>query len=178
MKKKIIYSLILAVILAIYFFGWQKKETVITEPRKTDIVVKEEYIPDPNAPKFEDYPISERFNGTPVAPDFKTNPEAKRYYTRITEGSKGNPGFAGGYFVFIYGCGFGCQYNTIVSAKTGKIIAYNIESNRGSKYNSDSRLFIVNPPEELYDSYGNDIPSYVSTQYYYLSEDGSELIRL
>ncbi len=134
-----------------------------------------------NMPKFEDFPaLIKSFTGSPAVPDFKTNSNAREYRTAITNGMQAGAGFAGEYTVVSYGCGTSCVLHTIVNTRTGKIVSYNeILSSCGISYHSNSRLLVVNPPEEVYSAFGNDIPeNYCPTEYYYLSKDGTKMIKL
>lgn len=113
---------------------------------------------------YEQFAVSEKFEGTPAAVDFSSKPEAKLFYTRITEGAKQKPNFAGHYTVVEWGCGTSCQNHAIVDAQTGKIVEYGLASSYGAGYRPESRLFIINPQENLADlSY---VEPSVRTEYY------------
>lgn len=137
-------------------------------------VVRNVFVPSDSVLKFEDYKATESFNGTPAKPNFNTNPAARMFYTRITKDSNKGPNFAGAYAIITYGCGTSCQLHTIVNENTGKIVSYNeILSEAGIRYQLNSRLIIVNPPESI-----GYAPKSTRIQYYYLSEDGSKIIEL
>ena len=70
-------------------------------------------------PRFEDYP-AEVFQGTP-APAKIVGPLARSYRTRLREGAKEGPNFAGHYTVVYWGCGSDCRIFAVVDAKTGKV---------------------------------------------------------
>jgi len=98
---------------------------------------------------FEDFSIVPGFNGEPAAVDFSSYPDAEKFKTRISEGAKEGPNFAGRYTVITWGCGTSCQSSAIVDAHTGDIVVYGILSSFGLAYRLDSALFIVNPKENL-----------------------------
>jgi hypothetical protein len=99
-------------------------------------------------PDFYQYPIGkdESFDGSPATVDLTSYPDAKRFRTKLNEGSRIGPNFAGHYTVVTIGCGTSCQENWIIDARTGKILN-RIQSMFNTKYQLDSTLFIVNPPD-------------------------------
>ncbi|HEX5036152.1 MAG TPA: hypothetical protein VFX30_03240 [bacterium] len=101
-------------------------------------------------PRFEDFPVTEKFTGTPAAPAL-TDPDTKRFKTRLTDASKGEPDFAGSFIVAKWGCGSGCLDGAILDAKTGRVFFFPftvvspIPNNTGwgIEYRRDSSLFVV-----------------------------------
>jgi hypothetical protein len=74
-----------------------------------------------DAPKFKDYLIKEIFQGTPAAPKINTG-SFKNMRTRIREGAKAGPNFAGHYTLIFVGCGAGAVcLSAIADAKTGNL---------------------------------------------------------
>jgi len=71
-------------------------------------------------PRFESYPVVEKFKGTPARPILRTS-EQRSYRTRIREGAKKGPNFAGHYTIVEWGCGSGCLSIAIVDAATGMV---------------------------------------------------------
>lgn len=100
-------------------------------------------------PKFSDYavPHSLLFTGVPAPVDFSSYKDANTYHTILSKGAEKGPNFAGHYTVVSFGCGTQCQDNWIIDAVTGKIHA-RFSSIIGQKYQVDSLLMVVNPPEE------------------------------
>lgn len=96
-------------------------------------------------PVFADHPVTERFSGAPSLPDIKSAPEVKKFTSRIREGARQGPNFAGRYTIVDWGCGADCQSFVIVDAKTGAIHSPSITSSRGLLFRLDSSLLIVNP---------------------------------
>lgn len=107
----------------------ERQELLVSGAEKQDQRVsgteETKYVPDPEAPRFGDFPVKTKFTEVPAPPNFKTNRDALLYRTAITDGAKKGPNFSGEYTVIEYGCGTDCQLHTIVNAKTGAIVSYN-----------------------------------------------------
>ncbi len=99
-------------------------------------------------PEFSTYlvPKNEVFKGTPAAVDLSNYEGANTYRTKLREGAKSGPNFAGHYTVVSFGCGTQCQDNWIIDAKSGKIL-YRFSSVLGTQYHLDSSLLIINPAD-------------------------------
>jgi hypothetical protein len=102
-------------------------------------------------PRFEDYSVSTRFTGK-TAPPIITGARARLYRTRIREGAKQAPNFAGHYTIVTWGCGSDCQGLAIINARTGRVytppevyeaIRMPSQDNKALQYRIDSRLLIV-----------------------------------
>jgi hypothetical protein len=102
-------------------------------------------------PKFEDYSVSENFSGQPAAAKIFGR-DARMYRTRITEGAKSGPNFAGHYTIVKWGCGSDCLGFAIVNAKTGAVyfsegfwavlrVAFQTEEH--FEFKRDSQLLII-----------------------------------
>lgn len=100
------------------------------------------------APSFGQYRATQRYNGRPAPVNLNT-PEARRFRTVLTNGAKLGPNFAGQYTVVTWGCGTECQQVAIVDAKTGRVYMTGITASLGVKHQLNSRLLVVNPPEEI-----------------------------
>jgi len=100
-------------------------------------------------PDFSQYTIKETdlMKEDPKPVDLSSHKEAKTYRTRLTEGAKAGANFAGHYTVVSFGCGTQCQDNWVIDERTGKIID-RFESVIGLKYELNSSLLIINPPDE------------------------------
>jgi hypothetical protein len=73
-----------------------------------------------HAPKPEDYAVHETFQGKPASPKLES-PTARLFRTRIREGAKAGPNFAGHFTVVTWGCGLDAFYLVVVNAKTGEV---------------------------------------------------------
>lgn len=100
-------------------------------------------------PDFSQYKTkpADTMKGAPKPVDLSTHKDAKTYKTRLREGAKVGPNFAGHYTVVSFGCGTQCQDNWVIDEKTGKIID-RFESTIGTQYELNSSLLIINPPDE------------------------------
>lgn len=109
-----------------------------------------------NFPDFSSYPVDYDFFGTPAEPDFSTNTNALQFVTKIKEGAKNGPNFAGKYTIVTWGCGTSCQSSAILDTENGKIITLGIISAYGISYRLDSNLLIINPKENIPESLLNE----------------------
>ncbi|PDT79782.1 hypothetical protein [Sinorhizobium sp. BJ1] len=72
-------------------------------------------------PKPADYPSRARMKGKTVLPDFKKRDrDFNSFRTRIREGMKQGPNFAGHYSVIQFGCGTGCSGVVVADNQTGR----------------------------------------------------------
>ena len=126
-------------------------------------------------PRFADHPVKERFTGKPALPDFANNKDARRYKSRIREGAKQGPNFAGKYTIIEWGCGSQCQSFAIVDAKTGAIYSPPFTSSWGLLYRLDSNLLIADPVSSEALANGN-VPAWLVTGFY--TWDGKQLNKI
>lgn len=96
---------------------------------------------------FRRYPVKEIYSGTPAPVVVDTDPQTRQFRTRLTEGAKHGPDFAGIYTVIEWGCGTNCQQIAVVNAHTGRVSDW-LTTELGSNYQIDSLLFIKNPVTE------------------------------
>jgi hypothetical protein len=71
-------------------------------------------------PQFEQYRVNNIYQGSPARPVLRS-PGDREYRTRIREGAKTGPNFAGHYTVIIIGCGTECASFVIVDAANGTV---------------------------------------------------------
>lgn len=100
-------------------------------------------------PRFEDFPVSVEFRSKPARVDLSSHPEARTFRTKLREGAKEGPNFAGHYTVVSWHCGTECQAVAIVDAKTGRVYFAPFSTSEGSEFRIDSALFIANSPEAI-----------------------------
>ncbi|NTH14236.1 hypothetical protein G6L99_19125 [Agrobacterium rhizogenes] len=68
-----------------------------------------------------DFPISVRFAGRTMLPDFKgRDRQFNSFRTRIRDGMRQGPNFAGHYTLIQIGCGTGCSFAIVADNKTGQ----------------------------------------------------------
>ncbi|MDM9628427.1 hypothetical protein QTL95_21245 [Rhizobium sp. S152] len=72
-------------------------------------------------PNGAEYRVEDRFNGKTVLPDFKKRDrEFNSFRTRIRDGMREGPNFAGHYSLIQIGCGAGCSFVIVGDNKTGR----------------------------------------------------------
>lgn len=125
------------------------------------------------SPTFEEYPADEIYQGTLHPIDWRSNPNAKEFQTMIAAGMPGGQNYAGHYFaghhaVATWGCGTSCQNSAIVDVVTGKIVSFGMIAEYGFEFQGNSRLFVVNPPENLPPEFSPD----TDTTYFEINGSG------
>jgi hypothetical protein len=74
---------------------------------------------------FGDYPAAPVYRGKIKFPDFHGRDKADAIFrTRITQGMREGPNFAGKYTVIQVGCGGGCRFYSIADLTTGRVIQF------------------------------------------------------
>lgn len=121
---------------------------------------KSENIEFAKIPTMEEFSVHDVFLGIPAIPDWGSNPDALTFRTRISEGAKNGPNFAGKYTVITWGCGTSCQASAIINSESGKIVAFGLLSARDIRYDLHSSLLIVNPKENLHPQEIEDLSKY------------------
>lgn len=97
---------------------------------------------------FEDYPSKGTFKQKLASIDYKSHKIAREYKTVITDQYKSEGvNFAGYYCLATWGCGAPCAGCAIVDSRTGKVYP-GPTSSIGYSYRMNSRMLIVNPPDE------------------------------
>ncbi|MBO0128989.1 hypothetical protein [Agrobacterium sp. OT33] len=72
-------------------------------------------------PDFSSYPTQGRFSGKTVMPDFRgRDREFNSFRTRIRDGIRQGPNFAGRYTLIQIGCGTGCSFVIAANNQTGR----------------------------------------------------------
>lgn len=121
-------------------------------------------------PDFEEFPVSEvdMFAGAPAPVDLSSSSIGQTFRTRLTEGAKEGPNFAGSFTVVEWGCGTMCAQFAIVDARDGTIYSIPWGYEAGLEYQLDSRLLVINPLEDINEIYPDPMlmPNWLRTQYY------------
>jgi hypothetical protein len=76
------------------------------------------WVNDRPTPSFEKYPATQIFSGKPAQPILR---DWREFRTRIREGAKTGPNFAGHLTIVRWGCGTACVVTVFVDAVTGMI---------------------------------------------------------
>ncbi len=96
---------------------------------------------------FDQYKLSNSdiYQARPAPVKLSSYPNADNFKTALTKGAKNGPNFAGHYTIVSVGCGEQCQDNWLIDARDGKIYD-RFPSKLGTKYQLDSSMLVVNPP--------------------------------
>lgn len=175
MKKKILYTLILVIILvgAFLFIKHRNEEKI-----DTGIISDtwpEGVEPPPITeetrgvlPAFDKYPVEKEKLFVPAPLDLASNPIGAQFKTKISEGYTDQPNFAGKYTIISWGCGASCGAFVIVDSTTGKIYGDYLSekltdggASYGMDFNIDSNLIIINPSQESNPEYFEDMDEHV-----------------
>jgi ankyrin repeat protein len=127
-------------------------------------------------PRFEDLPVSRIYRGVPAPVDLHSNPEAPSYRTRLREGARKGPNFAGHYTVVGWGCGSNCESTMIVDALTGRVYD-GFGDERGAEFRINSNLVIADPgggPGAI--GYPDDPTDSLAVRYYVWNDHRFKLI--
>lgn len=97
-------------------------------------------------PHFADYPAGAVFKGHPARVDLASDPDAPRFRTRLEQGARRGPNFAGHDTLVAWGCGTDCHVFAVIDARTGAV-TFPGGFEVGIAFRRDSRLVVINPPE-------------------------------
>jgi len=112
---------------------------------------------------FEQFPAAEQFAGRPSRPNIATSPNEANFIGYMEQAQRqSGVNFAGAYTIATWPCLSLCVSVVAVDARNGTIVrapeAYN-----GLAFRRDSRLLIINPPQNLP---GANAPAEVRPEYY------------
>ena len=122
----------------------------------------------PQAPAFADFGVAEVFSGIPAPVDFSSHRDARTFRTRLRDGARDGPNFAGQFTVVTWGCGTACTQRSVVDVRSGAVYFAPFALVAVS-YRLDSRLLIVDPPEEIRAFHGGECPpdAWLKESHYY-----------
>lgn len=136
-----------------------------------------------HTPQFEDFPADEESHSLSATVDLSSHPLARMFRTKLREGAKKGPSFAGHYALVWWGCGNECQLSLIVDLRTGKVYGFKppnnqyLQSSRGLDFRPTSRLIIADPPcPENYNPCVSSARSGEPVRYYLMQNNGIKLI--
>ena len=126
--------------------------------------------------KFADYKTTRFYKGKPIRPTIEKH--QRMFQTRIRQGARHGPNFAGMYIIASWGCGSGCVSFAVVNARTGKVydapfsilgVPYLTDSGReyqGLDYTLGSRLPVADGcPEDEEKDCGTHYYEWKGTQF-------------
>ena len=111
------------------------------------------------------YPAAAPFKGKPAAVNLASHRDARTFRTRLREAPAQGPNFAGHMIVATWGCGTSCQTVALIDARNGRVY-FGPTASLGVKHRLDSRLLVVNPPEEIKEAFGDKPPEWATPEYY------------
>lgn len=180
-KNQLIIASILLICLLVIIF-WQftgfNKENIVDQNNKSDDT-EETVFP---LPRFSDYytNLGDDLIKS-IAINYNSNPEIDEYYKlRIENTIIPDTNFAYSYRIFTVGCGTECHHIVVIDSSNGNIYFPNIVSRVGMDFDSYSKLLIVNPPKDIYETYGNDTKIWegdLKTYFYVWENNNFKLIK-
>jgi ankyrin repeat protein len=103
-------------------------------------------------PEFEDFSVSAVYKGPHAPVSLRSNPEGENYRTRLREGAKKPPNFAGHYVLVEWGCGTECTVYMMIDVKNGRVFS-GPQAMSGGIFRLNSSLFMANA--DTNDSYAS-----------------------
>jgi hypothetical protein len=94
-------------------------------------------------PGFADYPSTEVFTGRAAPVLLDSARYGRTYRTRLRDGARKGPNFAGAFTVVVWGCGSSCQVGVVINANTGALSRQTLRATNGVEYRRESRLLIA-----------------------------------
>jgi hypothetical protein len=118
---------------------------------------------------FESFPANETFTGRLAAPDFTTLPEIRPFAGHIQAGLGRGINFAGSFTMVSWPCRSQCVSLLAVDRRNGRLYTAP-EAFNGLQFRRDSRLLIINPPEDIPANLRANPPAEMRTEYWELQE--------
>jgi hypothetical protein len=110
--------------------------------------------------RFDEYP-AEVYTGPRAKPDFEHSAKGYwNYRTRLREGAKEGPNFAGHWVIVGWGCGTGCIIFNMVDSVTGEIRPVPL----GGEHSTVTRV-LGSPNSRLLKAFWEDFPDRSKTSY-------------
>lgn len=81
--------------------------------------------------RFEDCATAERFDGVPAPVQLRSAPYGRTFRTRLREGARGGPNFAGRFTLVMWGCGAPCQMVAVIDAESGRLSRQLLQTSNG-----------------------------------------------
>jgi len=95
--------------------------------------------------QFDDYSVTEEFRGVPAPVLLRSARYGRTFRTRLREGARSGPNFAGTFSIVIWGCGAPCQMVAVVDARSGQLSRQLLQTSSGVEYRANSRLILADP---------------------------------
>lgn len=105
-----------------YRQGWNSYTPAATPPTTTEAPREAQSPSQGKSYSFADFSVPTVYPGPLRMPDFRgRDRDYATYRTRISEGIKAGPNFAGRYSLVQIGCGTGCRFVLLADVSTGKV---------------------------------------------------------
>ncbi len=97
-------------------------------------------------PPFARYAVADTFSSQPAPVDLRSDPRAPQFRTRLREGARKGPNFAGHYTITYWNCNHtDCATLAIIDARTGRVYFAPFDIESDIHYQRSSRLLLVDP---------------------------------
>lgn len=91
---------------------------------------------------FQSYPVSTVFNGPVHMPDFNgRDRKFSDFRTRIRDGIKAGPNFAGRYAIISWGCGTECVDYVVADVATGEVFDFPLGGENYGELQLDTKIY-------------------------------------
>jgi len=115
-------------------------------------------------PEFRDYSMVSRFRGVAAQVIISSQSGARYYRTRLREGARKGPNFAGHFTIVTWGCGSDCYDIAVVDARTGRVWFAPFTGSVGVVFKLASSLLIVDPKARVEKEFPNGLPAGFETR--------------
>jgi len=116
-------------------------------------------------------PAATAFKGKPAAVNLASHKDARLFRTRLREAAPTVPNFASHMTVVTWGCGTSCRTVAPIDARDGTVY-FGPTASAGVRHRFNSRLLIVNAPEDVKETWGDQTPPEHLAAEYYIWENG------
>lgn len=100
------------------------------------------------APNFAEFPPTASWNGRNAKPKL-VSPDLKAFKTRISNGAKEQPNFAGHYRLVTWGCGSSCLMGAAVDLNSGTVTSIPFSVCCNQAYGEDFEAILIRPGSRL-----------------------------
>jgi hypothetical protein len=129
-------------------------------------------------PELRDYPAVRRFAGSPARVNLSSAAGAGYYRTRLREGARKGPNFAGHFTIVTWGCGSDCYDIAVVDALTGRVWFAPFTGSVDLAYRLDSRLLVVDPKKIVEERFPNGLPPGFDTREIFFVWKGNRFVQI
>lgn len=106
-------------------------------------------VDETGAPAYNLFPADTTFRGPSAPVNVENSGVANNVRALIERGAASGPNFAGRFTIVTWGCGTACRMGALVDNRTGAMALLPEPAQAGFTHYLDSRLLVMNPPENL-----------------------------